>query len=53
MKTNRPPGCWQTDKETEREEQEEERERQRGACKERNEVMKKTLRRELRNKRRM
>lgn len=29
MKTNRPSGRWQTDKETEREEREEERERQR------------------------
>lgn len=41
MKTNRPSGSWQTDKETEREERGEERQRQRGACKERNEVMKK------------
>lgn len=41
MKTNRPSGHWQSDKETEKEERGEERERQRGACKETNEVMQK------------
>lgn len=43
MKTYGPSVCWQADKETGREEQEEEKGRQRGACKERNEVMKKKI----------